>query len=330
MSIQIDEVLITSLVNKFLVQEHKSVKESEIEIKKFIQLILDRIKEIRYVFNFALKRINDTEIYLMKSELTEKELKHDIFNIFSEILHIDINELYIIDESSKLQLSYITSPEIIRTYFYQTLFAPILEIKGYKINDITDSENRNLLMELLHTNPGAKEIFELLMKAGIDLNHTDNYGCTPLMYTTNSRLISAYQYIDPLLTNGANPNVKDNNQISVAKFFNIYDVKSWLWKLDENSFEKVYEDLSTHKYGFFKKGTNGDEMNDRYGLICTDKDLLSWDEFKFFSSIFNKNYKPLPIPLFIRNYPSWFVEEKDYLHMKEQQPDLYNKIINWD
>lgn len=215
----------------------------------------------------------------------------------------------------------------IRRLLYSTFIEPVIKSDSTLLNEKHINDETLLMLEIRLK--CELYMIEDLLNLGVDPNIQDEKRCTPLMY-------SAYYYqngynealVALLKKYGADFGVVDNNGISYGKYFLIYKIRE-INKETVGMFNRVGSESPSSKRLEVLNSSDGPIMyfpNNSFD----EKDKLTSEEYFKFSKVLSEDYECLPIPLFIRNSPSWIFEEIRYNKIKDLQPDQYQKIINWD
>ena len=98
---------------------------------------------------------------------------------------------------------------------FAKIFFNCAELKGVHININAKSSSKNtpLIDFCLGPNELSLDFLKLLISKGADINHLNDFGCTPLMVLFSSfrNKQSRNQIFEYMLNNGADPNIGEGN-----------------------------------------------------------------------------------------------------------------------
>jgi hypothetical protein len=302
-------------------------------INNLIECFEEREEIDDYHFNIGQRKVSVAELYNTYLELINLNSEYVKF-VKSDPLRRGIeNRLESLMNLSVLRsrsdhdglMMYLREP--ITKILYATFIEPVISSNSDLINEkFTNGET--LLMMQIRLRCKLYMIEELL-HLGADPNSIDDNGCTPPMYTTCC-YPNAYNMNLVLLLKeyGADFEIFDKNGIRYGKYYLIYKIG----QINSESAEYVYKVGKESPSLKRLEALNSADGPLKYFPLgrFNEEDKISPEEYFQFSEILSKNYKHLPIPLFIRNSPSWIFSEINYKKIKDSQPDLYQKIINWD
>ena len=294
----------------------------------FVERVIDYFEDHEEINDYQLKiphgKLSIVDFYEAYLDITLLNLKLNEFNLVENSLKsLMVLSIYRNKPEHDWLLMYLR--DVIRKLLYLSFIEPELKSDPTLLNKKFTNGETLLMMEIRLKCP--LYMIKDLLSLGVNPNLQDEKGCTPLMYAAcyyNQRK----SLVNLLKQNGADFGVLDNNGISYGKYYLIYKIK----KINHESSEYLYnvgkETPSLERLEVL----NSDDGPIKYfpSEKFNKENQLSPEEYFSLSKVLSENYKTLPIPLFIRNSPSWVFDEINYDNVKNTQPDLYQKIINWD
>lgn len=288
--------------------------------------------DVEKLWNYFLKCIKWKEEEINSPyRLKSNNLVHDYIKILLDYKWVPFCELH----NGVIPLIGIIRPSLYE-YFYNKYIDPLVK-DSHSLSEQRDNDGRTPLMESISKNGNSNPGFTTyLIDSGADVNAMDKYGFSPLMYACATY---CNEWIfESLLEHGADINAKDHKGNSVVKYMRIYSIQEQnstvVWDESTQNIDLVSKPSETILCSINKRdgGTLKYHIDlfQNYGLKMDQNDEITHDEYQKLSVIFDKEYKLLPIPLFVRNTPQWPFLELNFKQIKENQPGTYMKIINWD
>lgn len=328
-SITLDDVLKNEITSK----QVKLEVDINLANTLFIESILDFFEDHEEINDYQIKipnrKISIEELYDTYLELVilnqqyvrfdkSEPIRRSIENCIESLMNLSV---YRGKPDQEWCILYLQNS--IKKLLYTTFIEPVISSDTAWINKPFTNGETLLMMEIRLKCP--LYMIEDLLRLGANSNSQDDKGCTPLMYSTCHHYNANNERLVSLLTQyGADLKVLDNHGVSYGKYYLLYKIK------EINSDASVGEEYPSLKRLEMLNSSDGPLIKYFPLKSFKEEDKLTSEEYFKFSKIFSKDYEHLPIPLFIRNSPSWIFDEVHYNQIKESQPDLYQKIISWD
>ncbi|CDK31055.1 ankyrin repeat domain-containing protein [Candidatus Babela massiliensis] len=236
------DIEVLNEIEKFIDKNKKEYPSNALLIKEFFELFVKHY--LKRVFAPEESSLTRLELNSQLQEILEKELLDEVTCRKIAKLIIAGANVNLKVNNENIILRILKSFNFETESNYQVALIKLLRIYKVDVN-VVDNNNNNALMICISNNISTKDeatriqeilnyindpssnrnnnkkcdVIAELIKAGININHKNNHGNTPLMHAINHIIIDSLNYdiIDLLITKGADLNAINNEDRNALK-----------------------------------------------------------------------------------------------------------------